>query len=170
MKRWSIVAIGVLLIAGSMAQPAMANKKKKPPAPKKVERQATSDYQAPAIGFPEATWVCFRPTNSCGDIPIGGEEYYVKIEIADGSGTATAFALGQDTDPSTVGTDTDYGNSAGPPASKPSRSNQASRWSSRLTSSAARSVQDLWAQRAPSRQRSRTFPDLGTTDSKESTC
>lgn len=113
-RRVVVTVLSLCLVMAAFAVPAEAKKKKKkPPAPERVERTATSDYQAPAIGFPEGTAVCFRPTNSCGDIPMGAEEFYAKIEITDSSGTGTAFSFGQDTDPAALGTETSYGDFCG---------------------------------------------------------
>ncbi len=99
-----------------MVAPAEAGKKKKP---KRVERVAEIQYEAPAIGTPSTVGVCFRPTNSCGDIATGSTESFVKMEIDDASGTAVAFTLGQDTDPDTFGTETTYGDFCGTTGDKP---------------------------------------------------
>ncbi len=108
-KALSIVLTG-LLVAGAFASvPAQAKKK-----PKKTTRIAESRYEAPAIGIaPPGSGICFRPTNSCGDIVTGSSEKYVKIEILDTTGLPVAFSLGQDTDPETFGTEKDLGDFCG---------------------------------------------------------
>lgn len=110
MKRILVLMMVIGLIFGSIAT---ADAKKKKKAPKKVERVVESKYEAPAIGAPSGVGVCFRPTNSCGDIATGGEESWVKLEVIDATGTATAFTLGQDTDPDTPGTETTFGDFCG---------------------------------------------------------
>lgn len=109
MRRAIVVLLAVSLAAAALAAPAEARKRKRKPKPKRVERTVESSYQAPAIGTPETGGVCLRPTNSCGDIPTGAEERFVLVEITDASGTAVAFSLGQDTDPNTLGTESDLG-------------------------------------------------------------
>lgn len=107
MKKAIAVALSLGLLGGALVAPAEAGKKKR------VERVAEIQYEAPALGTPSTTGVCFRPTNSCGDIATGGSERFVKMEIDDASGTAVAFTLGQDTDPDTFGTETQYGDFCG---------------------------------------------------------
>lgn len=110
MKKSIVVVLMMGLVAGSMiAAPADAKKK-----PKKVERKVESVYEAPAIGIaPPGTGVCFRPTNSCGDIATGATEKFVKISIADATGLPVAFHLGQDTDPDSFGTESSLGDFCG---------------------------------------------------------
>lgn len=115
MRRALAVALAVGLLAGAFVAPAEAAKKKK----KKVERVVEITYEAPALGTPSTVGVCFRPTNSCGDIATGATEKFVKMEIDDASGTAVAFTLGQDTDPDTFGTETTYGDFCGTTGDKP---------------------------------------------------
>ena len=78
--------------------------------PVKVERTATSDYQAPAIGIAAngGAGICLVPTNSCGNLPPGADELYIKVSISDPGGDV-AFSVGQDTDPATPGTEKDLG-------------------------------------------------------------
>lgn len=105
MRRAIAVALALGLLTGAFVGPAEAGKKKK--------RVAEVTYEAPALGSPSTIGVCFRPTNSCGDIPTAATEKFVKMEIDDASGTAVAFTLGQDTDPETFGTETTYGDFCG---------------------------------------------------------
>jgi hypothetical protein len=109
LKKALIFALIIGLIAGSMAAPATAKKKKKKKVVR-VERVAESTYDAPAIGAaPPSVGVCLNPTNSCGNIAVGAEEKFVKLTIADATGTPVAFTLGQDTDPNTLGTENTIG-------------------------------------------------------------
>lgn len=111
MKKPLAVLLLLGLLAGALAAgPADAAKKKKK-KPKRVERVVEVVYQAPAIG--SGAGVCLRPTNSCGDIPIGLKEKFVKIEITDATGLPVFFGVGQDTDPDAVGTETSHGEFCG---------------------------------------------------------
>ncbi len=110
MKKMIAVALSLGLLGGALVGPAEAGKKKKP---KRVERVAEIQYEAPAIGTATAGGFCIRATGSCGDIATGSTESFVKMEIDDASGTAVAFTLGQDTDPNTLGTETQYGDFCG---------------------------------------------------------
>lgn len=113
MKKVITLCLILGLLAGALAAPAEAGKKKKKKKPKRVERVAESTYEAPAFGSPDTGGVCFRPTNSCGDIATGAGERFLKIEIDDLTGTAIGFTVGQDTDPDTFGTETTYGDFCG---------------------------------------------------------
>ncbi|HVM33896.1 MAG TPA: hypothetical protein VM784_00950 [Actinomycetota bacterium] len=111
MKRTLAVLLAFGLVGGALAAGPAEAKKKKKKKPKRVERVIKSEYQAPAIG--SGSGVCFRPTNSCGDLPIGLHEKFVKVEIADTTGLPVYFNLGQDTDPDTFGTEKSYGSFCG---------------------------------------------------------
>ncbi|MGH2807466.1 MAG: hypothetical protein ACRDKT_09330 [Actinomycetota bacterium] len=109
MKRSFGIVLAFALALTAFGAPATAKKK-----PKKTTRVAESNYEAPAIGIaPPGTGVCFRPTNSCGDIATGATEKYLKVEIVDATGLPVAFSLGQDTDPDTFGTEKDLGQFCG---------------------------------------------------------
>ncbi len=116
MRKAIAVALALGLLAGAMVAPAEAGKKKKK---KRVERVAETTYEAPALGSATTGGVCLRPTNSCGDIATSGDEKCVKVEIADATGTAVAFTLGQDSDPATLGTELDYGQFCGTTGDEP---------------------------------------------------
>ncbi len=112
MKKALVILLGFSLVVGALVAPAPAAKKKK--KPKRVERTVESKYEAPAIGTAQTgNGVCFRPTNSCGDIATAANEAFVMVEIADRSGTKVGFSLGQDTDPNTFGTEKDLGDFCG---------------------------------------------------------
>jgi hypothetical protein len=113
MKKTLVLLVALGLIAGSFAAPATAKKKKKK-KPARVERVVEVKYEAPAIGAsPPGTGVCFRPTNSCGDIAVGADERFISVEITDLTGTPVSFNLGQDTDPDTLGTESSLGTFCG---------------------------------------------------------
>jgi len=106
MKKTIIAVVALGLLAGSLVAPAAAGKKKK-----RVERVAETKYEAPAIG--SGAGVCFRPTNSCGDIATGATEKFVRVEITDATGLPVSFSLAQDTDPDTFGSEKDLGDFCG---------------------------------------------------------
>ena len=96
-----------------MPAEAAKKKKKKKKAPQRIERVAESEYQAPALGSPDTGGACLAAPNSCANLPTGADDLYVKVTVEDSTGTATAFRLGQDTDPATLGTETQYGDFCG---------------------------------------------------------
>lgn len=108
MKRTLVLALLVGLVAGALFAPEASAKKKK----KRKERVVESQYQAPAIGT-TGTGICLNPTNSCGRALPGAGEKFVKVEIADQTGTPVSFSLGQDSDPEALGTETDLGDFCG---------------------------------------------------------
>jgi hypothetical protein len=110
MRKVLILTMALVLMSVAASMPASAKKKKPKPPPQKVERTATSDYQAPAIGIAAngGAGVCLVPTNSCGNLPPGAGELYIKVSISDPGGDV-AFSVGQDTDPATPGTENDLG-------------------------------------------------------------
>lgn len=112
MKRTLVTLLIFGLVAGSLAVPAEAGKKKKK---KQSKRVVEVKYEAPAIGVgaPLGTGVCFRPTNSCGDIPVGADETLATVEITDATGLPVSFSLGQDTNPDELGTEKDLGEFCG---------------------------------------------------------
>lgn len=106
MKRILVLMMVLGLVFGSIATAEAGKKKKKP---KRVERVAEAAYDAPALGVAGAGGVCPHATNSCAAIPTGADDKFVKIEVKDATGLPVAFTLGQDTDPDTLGTETQYG-------------------------------------------------------------
>jgi hypothetical protein len=114
MKKTVVTFMVLALVGSALAAPAIAGKKKKK-KPVRVERvvETTYDLAALGIGAPAGTGACPAATNSCGRAATGLEEKYVVVEIADASGTATAFSLGQDTDPAALGTEHDLGEFCG---------------------------------------------------------
>jgi hypothetical protein len=112
MKRTLFMSLVLSLVVAGLVAPAEAGKKKK--KPKRIERKAETTYQAPAIGIGElGTGVCFVPTNSCGNVPTGPKDLWVKIQVEDASTTNVMFSVGQDTDPDALGTETDLGTFCG---------------------------------------------------------
>lgn len=117
MKKILVTAVVIGLVAGSLAAPAVAKKKK----PKRVERVVETVYELPAtgVGAPVGSGVCFGATNSCGRAAVGAGEKFVKVEITDASGLPVSFDLGQDTDPDAFGTEHDLGQFCGTTGDKP---------------------------------------------------
>jgi hypothetical protein len=83
------------LVAGSIAT-AEAKKAKKV---KKVSRTVELSYAAPGFGFATAGLGCSPALGSCGEVPTGMDDRYIKVTLVDASGTATPFQLSQDTEP-----------------------------------------------------------------------
>lgn len=90
MKKLLISAVVVGLVAGSLAAPAVAKKKKKP---KRVERVAEAAYSGSAniVYLPGASF-------GGGAFAIGGDEQYLSFKITDASGTTVSANVGQDPD------------------------------------------------------------------------
>jgi hypothetical protein len=95
------VAIAVGLLAGAMAVPAEAGKKKKkkaPAQPVKVERVVEYAYQGPGIGFSTpvaAAGYCYPEPTSCAVFAPEPGEKFIKIEVVDASGTTIAGSINQ---------------------------------------------------------------------------
>lgn len=93
MKKAIVVALTAGLVAGSLAMPAEAGKKK--PKPKKVTREVTFEYVCPCIGqyqFGSATG-----TNlGGGPMPVGLESYLTAV-ATDSSGQPVHVSITQDT-------------------------------------------------------------------------
>lgn len=110
MKRSLILLLAIGLLLGSIAT-AEAGRKKKP---KRVERVVEVTYGAPAIGVGAlGVGACLGATNSCGLVPTGPDDLFMKVEVTDASGTTTQIDLGQDTDEAALGTETDLGTVCG---------------------------------------------------------
>lgn len=116
MKRVFAVTVALGLLAGSLAMPAEAarrKKKRRAPAVVRVERTVESVYQAPALGSPATGGGCLNATNSCAEIATGPDDQYVKVTVTDATGTPVAFSLRQDTDEATLGSEVDMGDFCG---------------------------------------------------------
>jgi hypothetical protein len=106
MKRTIVVALTVGLIASVFAiAPAEAKKKKKKAKPVRVERIVEIPYTLGGLGAatPVRTGgVCFTdPTMpaSCKEVPLQAGETYIKVEVADSTGTTVPGFISQgDTD------------------------------------------------------------------------
>ena len=96
MKRFIGVAVMIGLLAGAMAAPAEAGKKKKP---KKVSRTMEVPYSAPGFGTASVGVACSPALGSCGNIAVGPDDLYGKFTLTDSTGTPTAFSVAQDTEP-----------------------------------------------------------------------
>lgn len=106
MKR-AFALLMIIGLFGASVATAEAGKGKKKPT--RIERAAESVYDAPALGTATTGGGCPNATNSCAPMATGKNDKFVKVSIADATGTAVAFMLGQDTDPTTVETDVIYG-------------------------------------------------------------
>ncbi len=93
-KKAIIVALVMGLVAGALAAPATAAKKKK--APKKVTREAESVYDTPAIGHPDAVVGCSGSTG-CATFALGATESFISLEIVDSAGLPVYGRASQDT-------------------------------------------------------------------------
>lgn len=105
MKKALVSALVVGLVAGAMVMPAEAGKKKKKPAPVRVEQVVEVPYTGGELGIssPAASaGGCLNGTEvfSCKEIiPPAGDFPYIKIEIKDTTGlTVGGFLAQQDTD------------------------------------------------------------------------
>ncbi|MGH9198873.1 MAG: hypothetical protein ACRD1T_24500, partial [Acidimicrobiia bacterium] len=92
------VALIIGLLAGAMLLPAEAKKKKKkkaPPAPVRVERVVELTYDHPSIAVAP---VGGFPTNfpeGGTEIPLGEDDLFIKVEVADASGQMVSGFIGQ---------------------------------------------------------------------------
>lgn len=93
MKRFLVLFLILGLVVGSVAT-AEAGKKKKP---KKVEREAESVYDTPAIGHPDLIVGCSGSTG-CANFGIGPKERFISLEIVDSAGLPVYGSASQDLD------------------------------------------------------------------------
>ncbi|MEA2432831.1 MAG: hypothetical protein QOG54_288 [Actinomycetota bacterium] len=100
MKRALVLALVVGLLAGMMLMPAEAKKKKKP-APAKVERVVELPYQCPCgvwnPASPAGFWLAGGAVGGALT-PTGGDDKFVKVEITDASGQKVNIGLAQNVD------------------------------------------------------------------------
>lgn len=114
MKRILILMMVFGLVLGSIATAEAGKKKKKPGAPARIERVVEVTYDAPAFGLGAlGAGACFNATNSCGLVPTGPDDLFMKVEVTDASGTTTQVDIGQDTDEAALGTEVDLGTVCG---------------------------------------------------------
>ena len=99
MRRAITILVSVGLLAGALALPADAAKKKKPKikVPQKVERVVEIAYAEPGIGATVLGRGGGYPVGfpNSQEIPIMAEERYMKIEVIDESGHAVAGYISQ---------------------------------------------------------------------------
>ena len=100
MRRMIVVLLTLGLLAGALAMPAEAGKKKKkkPKEPVKVERTAEAPYQCPCgidgvVGF-----ITGGGEFGGATLPTGAAEVFVKVEVADNGGQKVAGSVAQDLD------------------------------------------------------------------------
>ena len=94
MKRSLVLFMIIGLVFGSIAT-AEAGKKKT----KKVSRTVELTYAAPGFGTTTASVGCSPALGSCGEVPTGSTDRFLKITVTDATGTPTAFTVAQDTEP-----------------------------------------------------------------------
>ena len=104
MKRAIAVALSLGLLAGAMALPAEAGKKKK-----RVERKAQGTYAAPATVVGNCTQT---DGVGCMTIANGPTERYVTAKITDSHGQPVAVSIAADLD-GDIQTETTYGTFCG---------------------------------------------------------
>jgi hypothetical protein len=95
MKKFLSVALMIGLLTGAMVAPAEAKKKKA----KRVSRIVEVPYSAPGFGTASVGIGCSPALGSCGNIPIGPKDLFLKVTLTDQTGTPTAFNVAQDTEP-----------------------------------------------------------------------
>ena len=96
MKRFLVLFLILGLTAGSIATADAAKKKKKVT---RVSRTVELTYTLPGFGFATAGVGCSPALGSCGEIPTGMDDKFIKVVITDATGTPTPFTLSQDTEP-----------------------------------------------------------------------
>jgi hypothetical protein len=94
MKKTIAILATAGLLAASFAGPADAKRKRKP---KRIEREAESSYDTPAIGHPDVIVGCSGSTG-CATFTVGPKERYATFEITDSLGTPVYAVGGQDLD------------------------------------------------------------------------
>lgn len=95
MKKLIATCLTLGLLAGALAMPADAKKKRKP---KRVERVAEGTYDNPAIGIPGVAG-----TSSAGgavEFGLASNEAFINVEITDDAGRPVMATMSQDSDPS----------------------------------------------------------------------
>jgi len=97
MKKFLILAVVLGLVAGSLAGPAVAKKKKKKTT--KVERVAEGTYDNPAVGIGGV--VSSGSAGGSIEFPLLPGETYLSLDVTDASGTAVYASLSQNTNPDT---------------------------------------------------------------------
>ena len=106
MRRAIAAALTIGLLAGAMVGSADAAKKKKAA---KVSRVVEHAYSAPSPGIGGAPYsACLGglvDNSGCVNIPLGSEDKFVNVEIADSAGQQVYWILAQDTDTTDVGYD-----------------------------------------------------------------
>ena len=111
MKRLVTVAVVIGLLAGAMGAPAEAGKKKKKPAPVKVDRVVEFEYKCPCgvkIGPANNAGPGFQLGSATGDNIGGGPvtfnpstEKYLTAKAVDSSGQPIWVNIAMDLDPAT---------------------------------------------------------------------
>ena len=104
-----ITLLAVGLVAGSLALPAEAKKKKRRKAPVRVERVVEIPYAHPGIGAGTPAGPAGYPVNfpeGDSEIALGADDLFISIEVVDSSGyPVTGFISQGDLDGNGVNDD-----------------------------------------------------------------
>ncbi|HJR46105.1 MAG TPA: hypothetical protein VJ927_10930 [Actinomycetota bacterium] len=100
MKRAIAVALALGLLGGALVAPAEAakRKKKKPPAPVKVERVVEFDYQCPCVGLFQLGGLTGGTNIGGGPFLLEAGEVYLTAVAEDAGGQPVAVDINQDLD------------------------------------------------------------------------
>lgn len=99
MKRTVVSLVVVGLLAGALAAPVdAAKKRKKPRKPRKISRTASGTYANPAIGVPGV--VGSSAAGGAVELPVALNERFISVNIKDSSGQPAVATMSQNTDTS----------------------------------------------------------------------
>jgi hypothetical protein len=121
MGRWIVATLVLILVLSALGANAGAQKRNEKKTPKRSERVVEAPYDLPGLISPSSPASLCHTGYSCPQIPTATTERFVRIEIEDATGTATAFFLGQNTDPDSPALEEDYGTFCGSTGKKPIR-------------------------------------------------
>jgi hypothetical protein len=97
MRKSLVVLIALALVAGALgASPALAKKKKKPAAPKRVERVVEFTYVCPCAGLFQLGSALGTNVGG-GPIAVGVDEIYLSATATDTTGQPVPVDINQDT-------------------------------------------------------------------------
>ena len=117
-KRTGILCLLFVLLAGMLVESAAAGKRR----PRKVTRDAEATYALPWLGTPSTAGGCVNlgvANNDCPKFTISTTERWVRMEVADETGTPTAFRITQRRDPNSLDPETHAGPFCGSSGEEP---------------------------------------------------